>query len=448
MERIRQSEQDLAPTILDEKDGTANSSSVTNDATNVNKLLGINWNNSRDDFTFEFCDLIQFVCKLPSTKRSVLKLIASLFDPLGLLSPFVITLKLLFQDLCKGQVNWDEPLSRDLKRLYDSIVSDLKIFSQLKIPRCCILVDQYPISVQLHGFSDASERAYAAVLYLSSTYGDGHTEVRLLCSKTRVSPTKKQTIPRLELLGALILARLVKSVSSSLPTLNGTYLWTDSMTVLHWISNRKAWKQYVQHRVSEIRELTDVMAWNFCPGVLNPADYPSRGLGAKDLINKPLWWNGPSFISTEDVSKPTAPDINITSETLAELSKSQPIMTHTLVALGVRNVKVLEALINPNSHSSLDQLLRILAYVLRFIDSMKKCKGFDHCGITLAAQEITRSEILWIQSVQQVSFEREMQFLLKPTGVCPQLVNQFGLFLDNDQLVKCQGRLKHSICRL
>ena len=121
-------------------------------------------------------------------------------------------------------MNWDEPLSRDLKRLYDSIVSDLKIFSQLKIPRCCILVDQYPISVQLHGFSDASERAYAAVLYLSSTYADGHTKVRLLGSKTRVSPTKKQTIPYLELLGALILARLVKSVSSSLPTLNGTYL--------------------------------------------------------------------------------------------------------------------------------------------------------------------------------------------------------------------------------
>ena len=72
--------------------------------------------------------------------------------------------------------------------------------------------------------SDASERAYAAVLYLSSTYADNHTEVRLLCSKTRVSPTKRQSIPRLELLGALILTRLVRSLSASLPTLNGTSL--------------------------------------------------------------------------------------------------------------------------------------------------------------------------------------------------------------------------------
>ena len=68
----------------------------------------------------------------------------------------------------------------------------------------------------IHGFSDVSEHAYAAVVYLSSTYLDGHVEVNLLCTKMRVMPTKKQTIPRLELLGALILARLVHSVLRTL----------------------------------------------------------------------------------------------------------------------------------------------------------------------------------------------------------------------------------------
>ena len=198
------------------------------------------------------------------------------------------------------------------------------------MPRCCILVDQYPTSVWLHGFSDASQHAYAAVLYLSSSYADNHTEVRLLCSKTRVAPTKRQTIPRLELLGALILARLVQSVSASLPVLNGTYLWTDSMTVLHWICNKKVWKQYVQHRVNEIRELTDSSYWKYCPGMLNPADLPSRGLGAIDLINKTLWWNGPEFIATSNICFPVVPDIDVTSETQTELSKCQPTMTRTL----------------------------------------------------------------------------------------------------------------------
>ena len=80
-------------------------------------------------------------------------------------------------------------------------MKDLVLLSELKIPRCCFLISSHPVSISLHGFSDASEHAYAAVLYLSSTYLDGQVEVNLLCSKTRVAPTKKQTIPRLELLG-------------------------------------------------------------------------------------------------------------------------------------------------------------------------------------------------------------------------------------------------------
>ena len=338
-------------------------------------------------------------------------------------------------------MDWDEPLSDELRRQWESIAKDLESFTHLKVPRCCILVDQYPTSVWLHGFSDASQCAYASVLYLSSSYADSHTEVRLLCSKTRVAPTKRQTIPQLELLRALILARLVQSVSASLPVLNGTYLWTDSMTVLHWICNKKVWKQYVQHRVNEIRELTD---WNYCPGMLNPADLPSRGLGTIDLINKTLWWNGPEFIATSNICFPVVPDIDVTSETQTELSKCQPTMTRILTALHVRNVTGMEKLIDPSSHGSLDTLLRILAYVLRFIDALMKHKGVDCNGLELTASEMSRSETLWIQAVQQCSFEREIQFLLKPTRACPQLVDQFSLFVDNDQLLRCQGRINNS----
>ena len=445
LELIRQSENNLISStdstkVYESKD----SSDTRSEETNLYKLLGIDWNNLRDEFTFEFGELIQFIFNLPKTKRSILKLTASLFDPLGLLSPFVITLKVLFQDLCASQVDWDEPLSDELRRQWESIVKDLESFTHLKVPRCCILVDQYPTYVWLHGFSDASQRAYAAVLYLSSSYADNHTEVRLLCSKTRVAPTKRQTIPRLELLGALILARLVQSVSASLPVLNGTYLWTDSMAVLHWICNKKVWKQYVQHRVNEIRELTDSSYWNYCPGMLNPADLPSRGLGAIDLINKTLWWNGPEFIATSNICFPVVPDIDVTSETQTELSKCQPTMTRTLTALDVRNVTGMEKLIDPSSHGSLDTLLRILAYVLRFIDALMKRKGVDCNGLELTASEMSRSETLWIQAVQQCSFEREIQFLLKPTGACPQLVDQFSLFVDNDQLLKCRGRINNS----
>ena len=196
--------------------------------------------------------------------------------------------------------------------------------------------------------------------------------------------------------------------------------------------------------MNEIRELTDSSYWNYCPGMLNPTDLPSKGLEAIDLINKTLWWNGPDFIATSNICFPVVPDIDVTSETQTELFKCQPTMTRTLTALDVRNVVGMEKLIDPSSHGSLDTLLRILAYVLRFIDALMKRKGVDCNGLELTASEMSRSETLWIQAVQQCSFERETQFLLKPTGACPQLVDQFSLFVDNDQLLKCRGRTNNS----
>jgi len=170
------------------------------------KLLGVDWDNIKDELTFNFIELVESMHRLPCTKRSLLKFTASLFDSLGFLSPFVITLKMLFQTLCTDKVNWDEPLPGEFQPKWDSTLQDLTLLSSVRIPWC--LVRTLPKSTHLHGFCDASERAYAAVLYLHSTYKNGVIDVKLLCAKTRVSPTKPQTIPRLELLGAVILARL------------------------------------------------------------------------------------------------------------------------------------------------------------------------------------------------------------------------------------------------
>ena len=110
-----------------------------------------------------------------------------------------------------------------------------------------------PLDVHLHCFCDASELAYAAVLYVRCDYGNDHIETRLVAAKTRVAPIKQQTIPRLELLGALILARLLRSVIVQLKEVSQVYCWTDSMTVLQWIRNKHVYRQYVQNRIDEIR---------------------------------------------------------------------------------------------------------------------------------------------------------------------------------------------------
>ena len=83
------------------------------------------------------------------------------------------------------------------------------------------------MKVELHGFSDASHRAYAAVVYMRSLYSDGQIDVRLVSSKSRVAPLKKQSIPRLELLGAVLLARLVNKFNSTVKQLK-TVVWKNS----------------------------------------------------------------------------------------------------------------------------------------------------------------------------------------------------------------------------
>ena len=113
-------------------------------------------------------------------------------------------------------------------------------------------------------------------------------DVNLIAAKTRVAPLKKQSIPRLELLGANILARLASSIQKTLELSQDVeiFYWVDSKTVLYWIKNAKPWKQYVLARIKEIRVCTAQDSWRHCPGVQNPADLPSRGMSAKELVNE------------------------------------------------------------------------------------------------------------------------------------------------------------------
>jgi len=129
------------------------------------------------------------------------------------------------------------------------------------------------------------------------------TRVRLIESKTRVAPLRKQTIPRLELLAVLILARLTARIKTTLEqclVISLVQCWTDSNNVLYWIKGKdKEWKQFVNHRVEEIRQLLPTDVWAHVPGTDNPADLASRGVNPLSLASSALWWNGPTWISRQ-----------------------------------------------------------------------------------------------------------------------------------------------------
>jgi len=110
------------------------------------KLLGINWDHLRDEFAFDFSELLQHNSELPTTKRTILKLTASLFDSLGLLRPFVIMLKTMFQDLCTSRVNWDEQLPVMLMTKFEVMMKELENIAELREPKCCFLIKLYSSS--------------------------------------------------------------------------------------------------------------------------------------------------------------------------------------------------------------------------------------------------------------------------------------------------------------
>lgn len=287
---------------------------------------------------------------------------------------------------------------------------------------------------------------------MRSLYEDGGVDVRLVTSKTRVAPLKRQTIPRLELLGALILARLINSLDLTEGNVK-TFYWTDSTTALCWIRNEKPWKQYVQHRVDEIRRLTSKNDWRHCPGKQNPADLPSRGTSAKDLTKNAIWWNGPEFLYQPETEWPTNESTHFgDEEALKEAAKNAVNITHSLVnsTANEPTTPKVDNLIDITRFSDLTKLLRVTALVVKFVNKLKSTvptKASSGSGTEiLTALELTNAEELWIKAVQASSFNEEIMFLRdhrQNKAVPPTYVSQFGLFLENG-IVKCKGRINNA----
>ena len=181
-------------------------------------------------------------------------------------------------------VEWDEVLPVHLHAKWTQLVSELAELSYVQIP--CCLRQTNPTSIYLHVFLDSSEKAYATVAYLVCNYGtDGAATSCIIMAKSRVSPIKVVTIPRLELMGAVLSTRIATNILRVATNVEKTTYWTDSTNVLHWIrSESRTFKQFVANRVGEIHRATDPDQWRHVPGELNPADLPTRGILASELV--------------------------------------------------------------------------------------------------------------------------------------------------------------------
>ena len=376
---------------------TADSKKFEEDSYTIT-TLGLVWKPKEDIIVFKVQPL---PADVPSTKRQLISDASKLFDPTGLISPVIIRFKILMQSTWTLGLEWDEELPFDLLEKWRQIRQDLSALEQLKIPRHISPSTKH--NLQLHVFTDASQLAYGAAIYVRVDTADGPC-TRLLTSKSRVAPLKQVSIPRLELCAAQLGVKLLSSVCDALSrtdyVINAVYGWTDSTIVLAWIKDTpRRWTCFVANRVSEIQETLPPQHWRHVATADNPADFVSRGLSPNELLMSARWWGGPEWLVNEPESWPT---LDIELNEVPEEKKTQ-------VLKAVKKKETATPLLELSRISKFWKLLRIYAYVFRAIKVMRK-QDIDKSS-PLSAPEIEESRLAIMRLHQLESFPKEFQLL-------------------------------------
>ncbi|XP_070527375.1 uncharacterized protein [Cardiocondyla obscurior] len=397
------------------------------------KILGIVWNPNSDGFSYR----VSLDREVSLTKRSVLSIIARLYDPLGWATPVIIAAKILMQSLWRLQLDWDSPLPPHFVERWHPVYTSFQFLNSVHIPRWTSFGPSS--SLELHGFADASTLAYAAAVYARVTLADGETRVILLAGKSKVAPIKPLTVPRLELLAALLLSRLMSFVKSAL-NLSGVscFCWSDSTITLSWLKSPPLrGNVFAVNRVSRIRELLPEAVWRHVLTSDNPADCASRGILGSTILSHSLWWRGPAWL------------LQPPSEWPADLQSREsdfPEVGETVSHLVINQEPPWNL---ASRFSSWDKLLRVTAYVYRFTSRCLRRSIVDIDSLSnsfaLSVPEITHARNYWIRVIQGELFAAEL-LSLKRKGTVPSksVLSAYSPFLDSDSVLRVGGRLRHA----
>ena len=380
----------------------------------TDRALGLTWNPETDK--------LQISAKIKDavfTKRGVLSYICTLYDPIGMISPFILTAKHLFQRLCKRKAEWDETLNTEEAMDFQRWLQQLDQAKKIEINR--------PLPArrvaELHHFCDASEFAYAAVSYLRIMNDEG-VHVSFLFAKSRLAPIKKMTIPRLELTSAVLATKHDEMLRKELHVeLQRSTFWTDSQITLHCLKNKdKRFDVFVSNRLSAIQNSTDVSQWHWVPTKENPADDATRGLKPHELDKR--WINGPEFLRSSAIKYPACP-----AEAPLEEIEAPKAMKAT-----EETSKTDELL---NRYSSFYRLKRALVLLRRFIQHRRGLRS----TYPLTVEELKSAEISIIRYVQQKAYPSEFDNLRKgkQAGRNSTLM-KLEPWVDNDGLMRVSAR--------
>ncbi|XP_043279324.1 uncharacterized protein [Venturia canescens] len=396
----------------------------------IHQTLGLKWDPVDDSFAYT----VKISDQDNPTKRSILSATAQLFDPLGWITPVTTRAKITIQSTWLLNVQWDDHLPATLTQDWKAFYAQWPNLANIRISRP--LWDRNATDLEIHGFSDASERAYAAVVYIRTTSTTGDPKITLVAAKSKVAPLKQVSLPRLELCGAQLLVKLVHHTKTTLNQEVKIHLWTDSTIVLGWIQGHPTrWTTYVANRVSEIQIQLPEASWHHISGKENPADCASRGISPSELLQHPLWWTGPAFLRHRASSWASGEFIE--SRELPETRY------HTLTTTAPLQIKI-----NPllKQFSNYNRLLRVSAWCRRWTSKVRARKTNDPTTAgPLTAMELEATELLWIKNTQASHFQHELHQIRSGQNIKTksQLI-RLTPFIDHDGVLRTGGRLRHA----
>ncbi len=396
---------------------TLKSIDIYQDDLPTERSLGVLWNVETDKIEFA----VKEVDKRP-TRRNILSVMSSIYDPIGCTAPYVLKAKKILQVCSKQKLTWDEKIPEEQQKEWSEWLQDLPKLQTFKMDRCYKPTAFGKIvDTQMHHFADASMDGYGTVSYLRMTNESNQIHCSFVSGKARVAPIKPHTIVKMELTAA---ASAVKQDTMLKKELNididSTKFWTDSQTVLKYINNQTTrLPVFVANRVAVIHDGSDVNQWSYVPSAMNPADHASRGLSVEHLITKEEWIKGPDFLY-KDKSKWPSVTTNVESERNIEEENTE-VPVHAVSAEPAAEeieTKKSQDTVNYLIHyySDWTKLRNAVAWWLRLKKILKqRLNGLQPIRETkyLSNEEIQQAEEAIIMYIQRQTFPQEISALQK-----------------------------------
>ena len=377
------------------------------------KILGLLWDKKEDSFAIEIPSN-----KAKHTKRAILSKLASIYDPLGLISPVHPRGKVVYRELCELKLPYDKIIPNQVIKVWEKWESVLP--SRIKVPRSIVSPDTPLNAIDIHVFDDSSIIGTCAAAY-AVTHQSGHANQQLIASKPRLAK-QNMSIPTLELLAVHMASNLAENIKSALSNYNirDIHGWTDSIVVLHWLKGKRDYKQFVSNRINKITAKAYITG-RHVPSNQNPADIGSTGAYGNQIPD--LWWTGPTWLEQPE-HWPPQPNIMARDESEKE-TKTVKTLLATSINIDHEEDECDRLLLKHN----LSKFIRITCWISRFFPNCRQTKTKG----PLTTEETNKQLKYWIHREQQKhkgcdKFKSDEQ--------------QLNFKINKESLYECQCRIE------